>query len=57
MKVYLFDPINNEITCFNLQLEAGSTWIDEAHITEFDRTFQGNIKPFLFSDEQNNSRC
>ena len=46
MKVLLFAPVNDEKLCLDIQLKEGNSWIDEIHVTEFDRTFQGKYKGF-----------
>jgi hypothetical protein len=52
MKTYLFAPINNESTCLEIQLKEGNSWIDEIHVTELDRTFQGQSKDFQFNSRK-----
>lgn len=48
MKIYQCSPYYNEQLIANINLEEASQWIDEFHITESNRGFQGKNKEYNF---------
>jgi len=54
MKIILCCPFFKENLIAKLQIDEASRWVDEIHITEFDRSFQYNEKPYYFIHEHGN---
>jgi hypothetical protein len=54
MKIYDFSPFYNENFVTSIKTEEHSSWVDEFHIIETNRTFQNVLKEYNYSIKESN---